>query len=64
VKVCAVLSAILVYQERGRLERTALFASNFALNGRKMQQKLLKCQKWVLEMRQWELRKFLRSNVV
>jgi hypothetical protein len=62
--VCVVLSAILVCQENGKLERTALSASNFALNGRKMQQKLLKCQKWVLEMRQWEEHKFLSSNVV
>jgi hypothetical protein len=59
--VCAVLSAILVCQENGRLERAA---SNFDLNGRKMQQKLLKCQKWVLEMRQLEEHKFLSSNVV
>jgi hypothetical protein len=62
--MCAVISAIFVYQENGRLERTVLYASNFALNGRKMQQKLLKCQKWVLEMRQWEEHKFLSSNVV
>jgi hypothetical protein len=62
--VCAVPSAILVYQENGGLERTALSASNFALNESKMQQKLSKCQKWVLEMRQWEGHRFLSSNVV
>jgi hypothetical protein len=61
--MCAILSAILVYQENGRLERTALYASNFALNGRKMQQKLLKCQKLVLELIQWEEHKFLSSSV-